>query len=145
MKNLSRKNIILTAVALVVVLVILLSAVTKGNDPVILESEEQRISYINSIGITVTDDPPAVRNIIIPADFPPVYKKYNELQKQYGFDLWNYRGEPAVQYTYKVTDYRNDKGEAEQDVRINLITYEGHLIGGDISSTRLDGFMKGLG
>ena len=145
MKGSGKKGIILTILALGAVLIITVMAITGGSNPVKLESEEDRRSYISTLGITVTGDAPKIQNIIIPAEFSPVYKRYNELQKQSGFDLWNYRGEYAVQYTYRVANYKNDKGEIEADVRINLIVYEGKLIGGDISSTRLDGFMKGLG
>ena len=144
MKRLNKKRILLTAIAVATVLVTILMAVTGGSKSLKLESEKERRSYISTLGITVSEEPPVIRNIVIPTEFSAVYKKYNELQKQSGFDLWDYRGEFAVQYTYMVTNYKNDKGEIEQDVRINLILYEGKLIGGDISSTRLDGFMKGL-
>lgn len=144
MKGLSKKNILLTVIALTVVFIVALMAICGNNKSIRLESEEERRRYIGSLGITVSKEPPVVRNIIIPSEFSTVYKKYNELQKEAGFDLWNYRGEFAVQYTYVVTNYKNDKGETEQDVRVNLILCEDMLIGGDISSTRLDGFMKGL-
>ncbi len=144
MKGLNKKSIVLTVLALATVLITVLMAVTGSKQSVRLESEEERRSYISSLGVTISEEPPAIRNIVIPSEFSTVYKKYNEIQKEAGFDLWDYRGEFAVQYTYIVTNYKNDKGENEQDVRINLILFEGKLIGGDISSTRLDGFMKGL-
>lgn len=144
-KILSNKSVFCTLFAVALVLVISGFAITRNSSAIRLESEEERQSYISSLGITVADTPPVIRNIIIPADFPPVYDKYNELQKESGFDLYSYRGEYAVQYTYTVVNYINDEGEAESNVRVNLILHEGKLIGGDISSTRLDGFMKGLG
>ena len=78
--------------------------------------------------------------VTIPKEFNEVYEKYNKLQKQQGFDLEDYKGKTAEVYTYAVKNYGNKK----QEVRANLIVCEGQLVGGDVCSAELDGFMQGL-
>ena len=137
MKILSRKSIFLTLLAAVILLFAVLMIAGKSNG-INLDTEEKRREYIAGLEITLSDKPPVVQNIIIPSEFSEVYERYNEVQKSSGFDLWKYRGEFAVQYSYEAVNFPDDT------VRVNLILYKGYLIGGDVGSTRLDGFMTGL-
>ena len=61
--------------------------------------------------------------------------KYNELQKEAGFDLSNYKGKNVTVYSCPV--WNSDK-------LLNLIVYDGKIIGGDISDVAFDGEMKPL-
>ena len=62
-----------------------------------------------------------------------------------GFSEWVlYKGEDAVQYTYIITDYTDDSGNTLDNIRMNLIIVSGRIVGGDICSAALDGFMTGL-
>ncbi len=78
----------------------------------------------------------------------PYSAAYTKLQrpakKQCGFDLSLYKGEDAVQYTYIITDYTDDSGNTLDNIRMNLIIVSGRIVGGDICSAALDGFMTGL-
>ncbi len=137
MKILSRKSIFLTLLAAAILLIVVLMIAGKSNG-IILDTEEKRREYIAGLEIALSDKPPVIRNIVIPSEFSQVYERYNEVQKSAGFDLWEYRGEYAVQYSYEAIGYTDDT------VRVSLIIYKDKLIGGDVSSTRLDGFMTGL-
>ena len=137
MKKLNKRSLFLSLVAVVILLTVILSTAVKDGG-IVLDSEEKRRNYVASLKITLSDEPPVVQNIVIPSEFSEVYERYNELQKEAGFDLWEYRGEYAVQYSYVAT------GFADDTVKVNLILYKERLIGGDVSSTRLDGFMTGL-
>lgn len=137
MKKLNKRSLFLSLVAVVILLTVILSTAVKDGG-IVLDSEEKRRNYVSSLKITLSDEPPVVQNIVIPSEFSEVYERYNELQKEAGFDLWEYRGEYAVQYSYVAT------GFADDTVKVNLILYKERLIGGDVSSTRLDGFMTGL-
>ena len=88
----------------------------------------------------VSDEYDECKAVTIPKEFNEVYEKYNKLQKQQGFDLEDYKGKTAEVYTYAVKNYGNKK----QEVRANLIVCEGQLVGGDVCSAELDGFMQGL-
>lgn len=137
MKKLSKRSIFLTLLAVILLLSVTLM-IAGRSDGTILDSEEKRREYIAGLKISLSDKPPVVQNIIIPSEFSEVYERYNEVQKSAGFDLWEYRGEYAVQYSYEAVGYTDDT------VKVCLILYKDRLIGGDISSTRLDGFMTGL-
>ena len=108
------------------------------------ETAADRCEYAKSLGYTVSPDSEAVRNIVIPAVFGNVYENYNALQKECGFDLSLYKGEDAVQYTYTVTDYRDGSGNTLDNILMDIIVSDGKIIGGDICSAELDGFMTGL-
>ena len=52
------------------------------------------------------------------------------------------KGCTVKKWTYILTDY---PGYEEKDcIRMNLLVYKGKVIGGDICSVELDGFMTGL-
>ena len=92
------------------------------------------------MGWEVSDEYDECKAVTIPKEFNEVYEKYNKLQKQQGFDLEDYKGKTAEVYTYSVKNYGNKK----QEVRANLIVCEGQLVGGDVCSAEMDGFMQGL-
>lgn len=108
------------------------------------DSAVSRISFIKSFGWEVSPDLPETAEITIPSKFNEVYKNYNSLQKSQGFDLKKYRGKAAVRYTYKIVNYPSESGEFAENVVINLIVCEGKIIGGDVCSLELDGFMRGF-
>lgn len=78
--------------------------------------------------------------VVIPALFDKTYQKYNELQKQAGMDLKKYRGQKVMRYTYSITNYP----ENIEGVRANLLYYDEKIIGGDICTVAIDGFMVPL-
>ena len=103
-----------------------------------------RTDYAKSLGYSISADSEIVRNIVIPAVFGNVYENYNTLQKECGFDLSLYKGEDAVQYTYAINNYTDDSGNTLDNIIMNIIVCDGKIIGGDICSAELDGFMTGL-
>lgn len=105
-------------------------------------TEEDRMNFITSLGLTVESDPSGVTEIIIPEEFNETFTNYNEIQKQSGLDLEPYKGCTVKKWTYTVTNYPGYEGT--QSIKINLLVYKGKIIGGDICSLELDGFMKGL-
>ncbi len=107
-----------------------------------LENEAQRQEFLKQMGWEVSGEFDECRQVLIPEQFNEVYDNYNELQKQQGFDLSAYKGKSCDVYTYKVKNYAGH--EDKDDVRCNLMICDNVLIGGDVSSTELDGFMQGL-
>ncbi|MBQ1375879.1 MAG: DUF4830 domain-containing protein [Clostridia bacterium] len=102
-----------------------------------VSNNEQRVFYLESMGFLVNPDPVETEEVTIPDEFGDVYTRYNELQREAGFDLKPYRGEVCVRYTYQIHNF----DEAEYTVYANLLTFEDRIIGGDICSRELDGFM----
>ena len=100
------------------------------------ENPSSRIAFISALGYSVSASSEEETTIKIPMEFNDVYENYNEIQKQAGTDLYNYRGAECTRYTYLCGN--------DSNTRINLIVFEGKIIGGDISSVALDGYMEPL-
>ena len=99
------------------------------------ETAAQRVEVLTHLGYNVNSSTEESENIRIPIELSDVYNNYNELQKENGTDLLNYRGAECVRYTYINED---------NDMNLNIIVYDGRIIGGDECSTELDGEMKPL-
>ena len=102
-------------------------------------SESKREEYLLSLGWQVESPALSVENVLIPKSFSDVFLKYNELQLSQGFDLSKYAGKEVQLYTYRVTNH-----ESRDTVLAELYVYKDKVIGGDIHSSALDGFMHGL-
>lgn len=102
-------------------------------------TEEQRVAFLQSFGWQVEPQAAETREVMIPAEFSDVYTAYNAMQKAQGFDLEPYAGESCTQYLYKVENYPN-----ETEVYATLLVYGEQIIGGDVASTKVDGFMHGF-
>ncbi len=100
--------------------------------------EKNRVAYLAQYGWEVETPALSEEQVVIPRVFSPVFERYNELQKQQGFDLSEYCGTEVTMYTYKVVNsaYQGD------EVLAVLYVRNGSVIGGDVHSTALDGFMK---
>ena len=105
-----------------------------------LPTAQDRTAYLTSCGWEVDPAAEEEQIIHIPEHFSAVYEQYNDLQLQQGFDLRDYAGRDCVQYTYVVENYPDES----QTVLACLILYRDRLIGGDVHSTNLNGFMIGL-
>ncbi|MBP3855727.1 MAG: DUF4830 domain-containing protein [Ruminiclostridium sp.] len=104
------------------------------------KSEEDIIGFLSDCGISVAGDCTR-KTVTIPAEFGDVYEKYNELQKQQGFDLSRYRSREAEVYTYSVISV--DGGHTEF-TEAHVMVCDETIIGGDISSAGLGGEMQAL-
>lgn len=101
------------------------------------KTNEQRVEFIESLGISVISAPVEAKNVTIPQEFGDVYNNYNELQKSAGFNLELYKGCSVTVYTYKVTD-------SVDDLLVHLIVSQNTVIGGDICSAALGSQMMPL-
>ncbi len=110
-----------------------------GVNTIKLETEAEQKEFLESLGWTVADVPLNKREVTVPAEFGTVYEEYNNLQKQQGFDLSRYKGEKVSVYTWLITNY-----EGNPNVAATLMIKDGKLIGGDVQSLELGGFMQGL-
>lgn len=106
------------------------------------ENSEQRIAFISQFGWKVSEEPSEVREVLIPEKFEDGYTEYAEMNKAQNLDLEIYKGLRAKRWTYDVLNYpsKEDSGA----VQINLLIYNGRVIGGDVSSLESGGFMHGF-
>lgn len=111
-----------------------------GKYSISAKDNNERINFLNQFDLKVSPEPIEETEINIPSQFNKVYEKYNAIQKGNGLDLEKYKGKTCTKYTYKILNYNGEKGE----VRANLLILDGRVIGGDICSLDLDGFMHGF-
>lgn len=98
-------------------------------------TDSERRAFVENLGYSLSSDAAETDTVLIPETFSDVYTEYNKLQTEAGFDLSGYRGRAVERYSYRVSDYTE-----EQAVWANLLVFNGTIIGGDVSSRRLDGF-----
>lgn len=107
-------------------------------------NSEDKIQFLSKFGWEVDPDPIEVFELIIPFYFNDTYSNYNDIQKQNGFDLTKYKGKHCKRFVYKIRNYPNYSNYNSNNIRANILTYNGKIIGGDISSVELNGFMHGF-
>ena len=96
-------------------------------------------AWLADQGWEVDPEPTGQMEVVVPARFDQIYESYNDIQKAQGFDISRYKGETVTKYTYLVKNYPQ-----EQDgVAANLLVYQGRIIGADLCSLELGGFLKG--
>ena len=105
-----------------------------------VKSNQDRIEYLSAYGWQVSDDPIATQELLIPDEMDDSYREYLALQSDQGFDLEKYAGKRVKRYTYEVLNYPS----GEVGVQANLLICKNTVIGGEILSPRLDGFLHGL-
>ncbi|MEM5780137.1 MAG: DUF4830 domain-containing protein [Lawsonibacter sp.] len=115
-------------------------AVSAAPDPKGVKSNQDRIDYLASYGWEVVPEPLATQELLIPEEMDESYNEYLALQSDQGFDLSKYAGKRVKRYTYEITNYPT--GEA--GVQANLLIYRNTVIGGEVLSPQLDGFLHGL-
>lgn len=104
-----------------------------------LKSDEY-VSFLARYGWEIKDEKADELEIKLPENPDKVISRYNELQLSQGFDLTPYFGKTVKRISYKITNYP----DTDEDVYANLIIYDGKIIGGDICTRRLGGFMHGF-
>ncbi len=105
-----------------------------------MSTQEEQVEFLESLGWQVEEEPNQILEVLIPKEFDQVYENYNQVQKAQGCDLSKYGGKKCKRYTYVVKNYPDHP----ENVRANLLVYKNKLIGGDICSLELDGFLHGL-
>lgn len=116
------------------------AALSTGPDPKGVRTNDDRVAYVESYGWTVEPQPASVEELMIPEEFDETYAQYLELQAGQGFDLTKYRGRRVKRYAYTITNYPG----GETEVQAGLLIYKNTVIGGEVLSTRMDGFIHSL-
>lgn len=128
-----------------IVLALLLILGTAAGGPDVLTAEmvsttEERMEFLLECGWETDPTSETVQDIHIPERFTAVYENYNDLQLRQGYDLTEYAGRDCTLYSYTVLNYPDDS----QTVIADLYVYKNRIIGGDVHSTSLNGFMIAL-
>lgn len=106
------------------------------------ETNHARVAFLESFGWEVKEAPAEIAEITLPETFSEVMERYNRLQLEQGFDLTPYRGKAVTRWCYEILNYP-DVVEGERVVA-NLLVYQNRIIGGDVCSATMNGFMHGF-
>lgn len=104
------------------------------------KTNEERLQFLRSFGWEAVNEPTEIVEVIIPVEFDETYETYNSIQKKQGLDLSKYCGRRCKRYTYDITNYP----DKETGVRANVLVFSDKIIGGDVCSLELGGFMHGF-
>ena len=113
-----------------------------GEINLLASTHQERMAFISQFGWEVDEEPIEIKEVIIPTEFDDTYSAYNEIQKEQGLDLTEYAGVRAKRWTYTVKNYEGYEGK--DCIHINILVYDDIVIGGDVCSVELDGFMHTL-
>ncbi len=105
-----------------------------------ITSSSDVASFLSQFGWEVAGEPVGVEAVEIPREFDKVYAAYNEIQKGQGLNLSRYKGKEVTRYTFQITNYPG----AEGTVYANVLVYRKSVIGGDVCSADLNGFVHGF-
>ena len=105
-----------------------------------IKTEEDRVAFLKQFGWEVTGAAVEVKETKIPKEFDKVFTTYNELQKRQSLDLAKYKGKAVTRYTYEISNYPDYDGT----VYANLIIYKNRVVGGDICTADVEGFIHGF-
>lgn len=130
----------LVVVAVVILGMIVLPKLIKEPVKFYGETAAERREFLESFGWQISEEPLDVREVMIPEQWNDVYTKYNEMQISQGFDIRPYKGKACRQYIYLVNNYP----DTDSEIHATMLVYNGVIIGGDISSAEVDGFMHGF-
>ena len=131
-KRLMAGGLALACCAVVLVAALLIfggGAVTASAEVSSIRSNDDRVSYLNSLGWTVKTEPVKTEELLIPEAFDESYADYLALQQEQGFDLTQYCGKRVKRYTYQLTNY-----PGREDVSAALLVFKNRIIGGQIQS-----------
>ena len=113
-----------------------------GEDSPLISTKDDRVEFFAGLGWEVDPESESERDVVIPETFDEIFESYNALQKKAGFDLEDYKGKTVKKYTYQILNYPS--AEKDDIIKADLLVLDGKVIGGDIYSPRLDGFIIGL-
>lgn len=141
-------GIICVAMAALITLIVFIPSYDGGTDVSTstginyskIKSEEDRVAFLKQFGWEVKSGAVEEKETKIPKEFDKVFSTYNELQRRQNLDLSNYKGKAVVRYTYEITNYPGYEGT----VYANLIIYKNKVIGGDICTADVEGFIHGF-
>lgn len=143
MKTPKTRTLLLTLGGFALLAVLLIFGWLRGSRAVsaeLVSTAGERAEFLAECGWEIDPATEIEQQIHIPERFGEVYAGYNELQIQQGYDLEPFRGMDCTMYSYTVTNYP----DAGQTVIADLYVYNDRVIGGDIHSTNLNGFMIGI-
>lgn len=105
-----------------------------------IRGDDEVEQFLEQFGWQVGAQPHETAEVVIPVEFDKIFSAYNEIQKEQGLNLSGYKRKNVKRYTYLVENYPGYEGK----VYANVLVYRNKVIGGDICSADVDGFIHGF-
>ena len=105
-----------------------------------VRSAADAVEFLSQFGWEVNAEPVETKTVTVPAEFDKIFAAYNEIQKAQGLNLSKYRGREVTRYTFSITNYEGYEGT----VYANVLVFRGRVIGGDVCSADVSGFVHGF-
>lgn len=138
-RQISLKKLGLLLISVILIIIVLKSVIGCISAATGTVSEDRAAEFLHKYGWETEKGTVRSEEVHIPSSFSEVYERYNAIQRKQGYDLTKYKGEKVLKYTFVITNYKN-----YENVEAHILTYGGKIIGGDICSTELNGFMTGF-
>lgn len=139
-----KKGRLIWCVVAVLSVIALILALRNPQEPTVegvtVASVDEMVLYIESFGWEVNPIPTEEIEVIVPEEFDEIYQNYNELQLEQGFDLTAYQGELVKRTTFELLNYPDQPDY----MCVDILTYGDLVVGADVCSLQLSGFMYGL-
>lgn len=105
-----------------------------------IRKESHCVQYLESWGWEVAFL--GQQTLRIPSELDENYSEYMALQEGQGFpSLAEFQDAVVERYTYEILNYPT----GETGIQVNLLVYDREVIGGEVLSPKVDGFLHGLG
>ncbi len=110
-----------------------------------VKAADDAAGFLSQFGWVVDAGSAETAQVTIPAEFDKIFSGYNEMQKAQGLDLSKYKKKDVTRYTFRVTNYQDAEGQPYDGVvYANVLVYRQRVIGGDICSANVSGFIHGF-
>ncbi len=106
-------------------------------------NHQERADFFRQFGWEISEEPTEIKETVIPEEFNETYEQYNTIQKEQNLNLEKYKGMRVKSWSYDILNYPGYEN-SDGVIKGNLLTYDGKIIGGDICSVELGGFMHGF-
>ena len=136
-----KKILIIVAAVLVAIAGLILLFGGRDSTPTAstgVANNDARVAFLKSFGWDVTTSPVESGQVRIPETGNDVFNRYNELQKNQGYDLSAYAGKTVMRYVYQINNYP----DATAPVYATLLIYKNQVIGGDVTNTSANGGIR---
>ena len=144
----NKKKILAIAAGVIGIIAALIFLLGKKDDTVSTAAtsagtNDERVKFLTDSGWEVNTTPVESGQVRIPDGNQELFRRYNALQKNQGYDLMPYGGKLVQRYVYQIKNYP----DASEPVYATLLIHKNQIIGGDVTDTsakgKIQGFQKG--
>lgn len=119
--RLSRCRVCAFLLAIILVIALLGSCALGGKKISQHHLQQTCLEFLDERGWKVDVNSERIDEIQIPLNFSGIYQEYNQIQKEQGFDLEDYRGEVCKRFRYSAVGFNDGK-------EVELCLYKGEII-----------------